>query len=70
MRCDSTRISQVLNNLLSNAIKYPPQGGQVRVELTTTPDQTWVAVTDQGVGIPVAERESIFEPFLSPILPM
>jgi signal transduction histidine kinase len=63
VRCDATRISQVLNNLLSNAIKYSPQGGQVRVELTTTPDAAWVAVKDQGVGIPAAERESIFEPF-------
>jgi signal transduction histidine kinase len=63
VRCDATRISQVLNNLLSNAIKYSPQGGQVRVALTTTPDTAWVAVKDQGVGIPPAERQSIFEPF-------
>jgi signal transduction histidine kinase len=63
VRCDATRISQVLNNLLSNAIKYSPRGGQVRVELTTTPDAAWVAVKDAGVGIPSAERESIFEPF-------
>jgi len=63
VRCDATRISQVLNNLLSNAIKYSPQGGQVRVALTATPDAAWVAVKDAGVGIPAAERESIFEPF-------
>jgi len=63
VRCDATRISQVLNNLLSNAIKYSPQGGPVRVALTTTPDAAWVAVKDAGVGIPAAERESIFEPF-------
>ncbi len=63
VRCDGTRISQVLNNLLSNAIKYSPQGGQVRVELSPTPDTAWVAVTDPGVGIPAAEHESIFEPF-------
>jgi signal transduction histidine kinase len=63
VRCDSTRISQVLNNLLNNAIKYSPHGGRVRVELTPTPDAAWVAVTDSGVGIPAEERESIFEPF-------
>ena len=63
VRYDTTRISQVLNNLLSNAIKYSPEGGQVRVELTTTPDMASVAVTDSGVGIPEAELESIFEPF-------
>ena len=63
VRCDSTRIAQVLNNLLNNAIKYSPQGGQVRVGLTSTPEAVWVAVTDSGVGIPAEERESIFEPF-------
>jgi signal transduction histidine kinase len=63
VRCDSTRISQVLNNLLSNAIKYSPQGGPVRIELTSAPDAAWVSVTDSGVGIAAEERESIFEPF-------
>jgi signal transduction histidine kinase len=63
VRCDGTRIAQVLNNLLSNAIKYSPQGGQVRVGLTSTPEAVWVAVTDSGVGIPAEEQESIFEPF-------
>jgi signal transduction histidine kinase len=63
VRCDATRITQVLNNLLSNAIKYSPRGGRVLAELTTTPDAAWVAVTDAGMGIPSAERESIFEPF-------
>lgn len=63
VRCDGTRIVQVLNNLLSNAIKYSPAGGPVRVELTSTPEAIWVAVEDSGVGIPAEELESIFEPF-------
>ncbi|WP_225408337.1 HAMP domain-containing sensor histidine kinase [Stigmatella hybrida] len=63
VRCDPTRISQVLNNLLSNAIKYSPEGGQVHVALSTTAGEARVAVRDSGVGIPATERESIFEPF-------
>lgn len=63
VRCDATRLSQVLNNLLSNALKYSPRGGSLRVELTATPDSACVAVTDAGVGIPASELESIFEPF-------
>jgi signal transduction histidine kinase len=63
VRCDSTRISQVLNNLLSNAIKYSPEGGQVHVALHATAEGAEVSVRDSGVGIPSSERESIFEPF-------
>jgi signal transduction histidine kinase len=63
VRCDGTRISQVLNNLLNNAIKYSPRGGRVQVELSTAPDAARVSVTDSGVGIPATELESIFEPF-------
>ena len=63
LRCDATRISQVLNNLLSNAIKYSPEGGPVRIQLSSVEAGYRVAVTDSGVGIPSAEKESIFEPF-------
>lgn len=63
IRCDATRIAQVLNNLLSNAIKYSPEGGLIRVGITDEDDSAIVAVTDQGIGIAATERESIFEPF-------
>jgi signal transduction histidine kinase len=63
VRCDPTRISQVLNNLLSNAIKYSPEGGTVRIQVAPWEDGYRVAVTDSGVGIPSTEKESIFEPF-------
>jgi signal transduction histidine kinase len=63
VRCDPTRISQVLNNLLSNALKYSPEGGTVRVRLLPEEGGYRVAVTDPGIGIPSAELESIFEPF-------
>jgi signal transduction histidine kinase len=68
VRCDATRVSQVLNNLLSNALKYSPEGGSVRVRLSQEREPEaagWarVDVQDPGVGIPEAEHESIFEPF-------
>ena len=61
--CDATRISQVLNNLLSNAIKYSPEGGTVHIRVAPSEDGYRISVTDSGVGIPSAEKESIFEPF-------
>ncbi|HZH14488.1 MAG TPA: HAMP domain-containing sensor histidine kinase [Archangium sp.] len=63
IRCDATRISQVLNNLLSNAIKYSPEGGTVHIRVVPADGGYCVAVTDTGVGIPTSEKESIFEPF-------
>ena len=63
IRCDATRIVQVLNNLISNALKYSPEGGLVRVALADAEDTAIVSVSDQGIGISPAERDTIFEPF-------
>jgi PAS domain S-box-containing protein len=60
---DPTRIAQLFGNLLSNAVKFTPDGGKVEVRLGTERDQAVLAVTDTGIGIPVADRERIFERF-------
>ena len=60
---DPARIAQVLGNLLSNAVKFTPEGGRVEVRLGTEEGQVVLAVTDTGAGIPVADRERIFERF-------
>jgi signal transduction histidine kinase len=61
---DALRLEQVLTNLLDNAVKYSPDGGPVVLALTTSePDWLQITVTDQGIGIPPAQREHIFERF-------
>ena len=60
---DPARIAQVLGNLLSNAVKFTPEGGRVEVRLGTEEGQVVLAVADTGVGLPVADRERIFERF-------
>jgi signal transduction histidine kinase len=60
---DRARIAQVMANLLSNAIKYSPDGGLVSVEASCTADSVLVAVTDEGLGIPLAEQKHVFEKF-------
>lgn len=60
---DSDRMSQALGNLLSNAVKFTPSGGRVSTTLKIGPDQLILVVADSGVGIPVEEREQIFQPF-------
>ena len=57
---DMTRMEQVFENLLSNAIKYSPNGGKISVSVGTHMDRAQVSVTDQGIGIPEAEIENIW----------
>ncbi|MDY7040212.1 MAG: ATP-binding protein [Chloroflexota bacterium] len=60
---DSERLRQVLDNLLSNAIKYSPQGGTIRVSGRADDDWVYVAVSDEGIGIPQDEQEHVFDRF-------
>jgi signal transduction histidine kinase len=56
-------IRQAVDNLLSNAVRFSPRGGEVQVTLDARDGHCRVAVRDEGPGIPVAERERVFEPF-------
>jgi len=60
---DRNRIEQVLVNLIDNAIKYSPRGGEVRVSTEQSAGAVRVEVRDQGLGIPLAEHDAIFEKF-------
>ena len=60
---DARLVRQIVDNLLSNATKYSPQGGTVTVSLTETPDVIQIIVKDEGLGIPKATQESLFEAF-------
>jgi signal transduction histidine kinase/CheY-like chemotaxis protein len=64
---DELRIRQVLLNLVGNAIKFTDQGSvRVAVGIEPGPDSSLVAhftVRDTGPGIPVEQRQIIFEPF-------
>jgi len=59
-RVDGDAIRQVLLNLLDNAIKYGPNGQTVVVELTQASGKAYIAVSDQGPGVPESERERIW----------
>ena len=63
VRGDVERLRQVLTNLLANAIKYSPRGGLIRVGGWADDDWVYIAVADEGIGIPKSEQERIFERF-------
>jgi len=74
---DPGRITQVFCNLLSNAIKFSPEGGCIRVDFSDaelplgrrvedagTQPALAIRISDQGIGIPAGELESIFDKFV------
>ena len=53
----------MLLNLLTIAVMFSPVGGTVSVRAEMAGDELRVEVTDNGIGIPSADRERIFESF-------
>jgi signal transduction histidine kinase len=64
VEADRDGVMQVLLNLLSNAVKVsPPSGGRVRIRLGTDDGTARIDVSDNGPGVPPADREVIFDRF-------
>ncbi len=60
---DRDRILQVLMNVVSNAIKYTPPGGEIRISAARAGGKVRLEVSDNGIGIPQADRGRVFERF-------
>ncbi|PSQ37872.1 PAS sensor protein [Halobacteriales archaeon SW_5_70_135] len=71
VRADDDRLRHLLENLFRNAVKHGvddrSHGGddeydpQVTVRVGRSPDEDVLYVEDDGVGVPPAERETVFE---------
>ncbi|MDX6279122.1 MAG: two-component system, OmpR family, sensor histidine kinase BaeS, partial [Kribbellaceae bacterium] len=60
---DLSRLHQLVANLLDNASRHSPAGGVVRLGALATADGWRLEVTDEGPGIPAADRDRVFERF-------
>ncbi|MBG0810764.1 HAMP domain-containing histidine kinase [Methylosinus sp. H3A] len=60
VRADRWALECVVANLLDNALRAEPEGGVIEVRALST---AVVEVVDHGAGVPLAERDKIFEPF-------
>jgi signal transduction histidine kinase/CheY-like chemotaxis protein len=60
---DRQRVVQVLSNLLANAIKFSPSGGRIAVDLVEDAQDCCIAISDQGPGVPEADRQHIFDKY-------
>jgi AraC-like DNA-binding protein/nitrogen-specific signal transduction histidine kinase len=59
---DPMRLQQVVLNLVTNAIKFTTHG-QVALKAEVREESVTVLVSDTGLGVPLAEREIIFDEF-------
>ncbi|MCC5663277.1 response regulator [Nostoc sp. CHAB 5784] len=60
---DRGLLQQIFTNLISNAIKYSPDGGAVEFHLIGKESQVIFYIKDQGIGIPIADQENLFQSF-------
>jgi two-component system sensor histidine kinase TctE len=58
-------LREMLSNLIDNAIRYTPSDHSITVKVSMNEQQALaiIEVEDNGPGIPVAEREHVFERF-------
>ena len=61
---DPVRVMQVLRNLLSNAVKFSREYSTITIRAERSGDTLKVHVSDQGMGVPEAELDAIFDKFV------
>ena len=61
---DLLAIREISRNLVDNAIRYTPRDGKVTLHLGCKQQSIELRVEDTGPGVPVNERERIFERFV------
>ncbi len=64
IRTDPVLYRSIFENLLENACKYSPKGTEVRVDLSSDAGSIRLRVEDEGPGIPLEDRQRIFEKFI------
>jgi two-component system, OmpR family, phosphate regulon sensor histidine kinase PhoR len=63
-RIDERAIQLAIINLVDNALKYAPNGDVITVRATEEHGTIFVRVIDRGPGVPLEDRERIFERFV------
>lgn len=61
---DGAAYRQIVLNLLENAVRYGPPGQTVTVRVERLDGAARLAVEDEGPGVPIADRERIWSPFV------
>jgi signal transduction histidine kinase len=62
---DRPKLTQVLVNLIRNALQATPQWKHVNIGAARNGDSIVYSVEDEGPGVPLELKESLFKPFVS-----
>lgn len=60
---DGMLVREVIANLISNASKYSPEGAVVTMIAEVRGEEVYIALKDQGIGIPKADQTQMFRKF-------
>ena len=63
IQADERLLRHIFTNLLTNAVKYSDAGRPVRFEIRCDETEIVCAIRDQGIGIPEADQEWLFNAF-------
>ncbi len=65
VKVDTKMFYKAVRELIQNALKYTEENGRVyvRTQFVSTPNQIYISVEDNGIGIPAEKQQLIFEPF-------
>lgn len=58
---DSTLLNRILDNLFDNALRSSPSGGTITLSSSIRGSDVMIVVADEGAGVPVTERNRIFD---------
>jgi signal transduction histidine kinase len=62
---DAPKLRQIVRNLVHNAVEAVTRGGRVTVTATGDHEHVYLAIEDDGPGIPEAVQRRIYEPFFT-----
>lgn len=60
---DESLLRLMISNLMDNAIKYTPAAGRIEVAVIPEGEFWRISISDSGPGIPLDEREAVFQRF-------
>ena len=60
---DRGRLAQVISVLVDNSVRYSDPGGEIRLSAHVESGEAVITVEDDGIGIPPAEIDRVFERF-------